>query len=164
MFVTRLSFDFKIIHCEPKISELLDYTAEDITGKSMYSLCHGCDVEKIKKTHVDLLKKGQVMSHYYRLMNLRGGYTWMQTCATLVCNTKNSDEQSIICVNYVLSEPMGSLLQQDFQSKDFPSRAPTSTPLSDYPSRTPTSTPMSDYPSRTPEYPSRTPNSTPLSS
>ena len=27
----------------------------------------------------------------------------MQICATLVCNTKNSDEQSIICVNYVLS-------------------------------------------------------------
>ena len=26
----------------------------------------------------------------------------MQICATLVCNTKNSDEQSIICVNYVL--------------------------------------------------------------
>ena len=29
----------------------------------------------------------------------------MQICATLVCNTKNSDEQSIICVNYVLSGP-----------------------------------------------------------
>jgi neuronal PAS domain-containing protein 1/3 len=29
----------------------------------------------------------------------------VQTCATLVCNTKNNDEQSIICVNYVLSGP-----------------------------------------------------------
>ena len=29
----------------------------------------------------------------------------MQSCATLICNTKNSDEQSIICVNYVLSGP-----------------------------------------------------------
>ena len=28
----------------------------------------------------------------------------MQICATLVCNTKNSDEQTIICVNYVLSK------------------------------------------------------------
>ena len=73
-----------------------------------------------------VIKKGQVMSNYYRLMNRQGGqryccyqldldqsehiswlwksggYTWMQICATLVCNTKNSDEQSIICVNYVL--------------------------------------------------------------
>merc|ERR1719394_1050588 len=103
MFVTRLSFDFKIAHCEPKVCDLLDYTADDLTGKSMYSLVHAADVHKIKQTHVDLIKKGQVMSNYYRLMNRRGGYTWMQLCATLVCNSKNSDEQSIICVNYVLS-------------------------------------------------------------
>ena len=43
------------------------------------------------------------MSTYFRLLNRRGGYTWMQMCATLVCNTKNENEQSIICVNYVLS-------------------------------------------------------------
>jgi len=45
------------------------------------------------------------MSSYFRLINKKGGYTWMQSCATLICNTKNSDEQSIICVNYVLSGP-----------------------------------------------------------
>ena len=49
-----------------------------------------------------VLNKGQVMSNYYRIMNKQGGYSWMQSCATLICNTKNSDEQSIICVNYVL--------------------------------------------------------------
>ena len=49
-----------------------------------------------------MLNKGQVMSNYYRIMNKQGGYCWMQSCATLICNTKNSDEQSIICVNYVL--------------------------------------------------------------
>ena len=43
------------------------------------------------------------MSTYFRFLNRRGGYTWMQMCATLVCNTKNENEQSIICVNYVLS-------------------------------------------------------------
>ena len=43
------------------------------------------------------------MSTYFRLLNRRGGYTWMQMCATLVCNTKNENEQSILCVNYVLS-------------------------------------------------------------
>lgn len=36
-------------------------------------------------------------------MNKNGGYTWMQTCATVICNSKNADEQNIICVNYVLS-------------------------------------------------------------
>jgi len=105
MFVTRLTFDFKVAHCEPKVSELLDYTADEMTGMSLYSLCHGEDVHKLKNTHEDLLNKGQVMSNYYRILNKSGGYSWMQSCATLICNTKNADEQSIICVNYVLSGP-----------------------------------------------------------
>lgn len=113
MFVTRLTFDFKIEHCEPKVSELMDYNSEDLMGQSMYSLVHAGDVEKIKQTHTDLIKKGQVMSNYYRFMNRRGGYTWMQICATLVCNSKNSDEQSIICVNYVLSGVQHSHLIMD---------------------------------------------------
>ncbi|CAG7696231.1 unnamed protein product, partial [Allacma fusca] len=103
MFVTRVTFDFRVIHCEPRVSELLDYTAEELMGKNLYALCHGEDVSKLRKCHVDLLGKGQVMSQYYRIMNKNGGYTWIQTCATVVCNSKNSDEQSIICVNYVIS-------------------------------------------------------------
>lgn len=44
-----------------------------------------------------------MLTHYYRFMNKNGGYTWLQTCATVVCNSKNADEQNIICVNYVVS-------------------------------------------------------------
>lgn len=36
-------------------------------------------------------------------MNKNGGYTWLQTCATVVCSSKNDNEQNIICVNYVVS-------------------------------------------------------------
>lgn len=50
-----------------------------------------------------VINKGQVLTHYYRLMNKNGGYTWLQTCATVVCSSKNADEQNIICVNYVVS-------------------------------------------------------------
>ncbi|XP_077522311.1 PAS domain-containing protein trachealess isoform X1 [Amblyomma americanum] len=103
MFVTRLGFDFRIAHCEPRVADLLDYSPEDLAGRNLYSLVHGQDVQKLRKCHVDLMNKGQVMSGYYRLINKNGGYTWMQTCATVICNNKNSEEQSIICVNYVLS-------------------------------------------------------------
>ncbi|KAG8188194.1 hypothetical protein JTE90_021217 [Oedothorax gibbosus] len=103
MFVTRLTFEFRVAHCEPRVSDLLDYTAEDFTGKNMYTLCHGQDVQRLRKCHIDLIHKGQAMSSYYRLLNKNGGFTWLQTCATVICNSKNSDEQSIICVNYVLS-------------------------------------------------------------
>lgn len=52
---------------------------------------------------ITVINKGQVLTHYYRMMNKNGGYTWIQTCATVVCSTKNPDEQNIICVNYVVS-------------------------------------------------------------
>lgn len=50
-----------------------------------------------------MINKGQVLTHYYRMMNKNGGYTWLQTCATVVCSSKNAEEQNIICVNYVVS-------------------------------------------------------------
>jgi hypothetical protein len=49
-----------------------------------------------------VINKGQVMTQYYRFMNKNGGYTWVQTCATVVCNSKNAEEQNVICVNYVI--------------------------------------------------------------
>ncbi|CAL4062085.1 unnamed protein product, partial [Meganyctiphanes norvegica] len=103
MFVTRLNFDFRIAHCEPKVCDLLDYTSDELQGRSLYSLCHGQDVEGLRETHVTLIEKGQVMSPYFRLLNKTGGYTWMQICATVIINNKNGDEQNIICINYVIT-------------------------------------------------------------
>lgn len=103
MFVSRINFDFKIVHCEPKITDLLDYYPEDVVGRNLYTLCHGEDIQKLRKCHLDLINKGQVLTHYYRVMNKNGGHTWIQTCATVVCNSKNADEQNIICVNYIVS-------------------------------------------------------------
>ena len=60
------------------------------------------------------------MSTYFRFLNRRGGYTWMQMCATLVCNTKNENEQSIICVNYVLSGNQYGHLIMDSEQVDQP--------------------------------------------
>lgn len=47
------------------------------------------------------------------MMNKSGGYTWIQSCATIVCNAKNNDEQHIICVNYVISARENSNLIMD---------------------------------------------------
>ena len=77
---------------------------------------------------ISVINKGQVMSTYFRLLNRRGGYTWMQMCATLVCNTKNDQEQSIICVNYVLSGSQYSHVIMDKAQVDQPgSRVKTDT-------------------------------------
>lgn len=63
-----------------------------------------------------MIEKGQVLTPYYRIMNKNGGWTWLQTCATIICNAKNAEEQNIICVNYVISgKENGSLVMASCQ-------------------------------------------------
>lgn len=92
-FVLRLSLDLKITHIEPRITELLHYPVELIAGRSLYSLIHPADAYQVQKCHKDLLTKGQMMSGYYRLLARDGGYIWIQTCATLICNNNNLSGQ-----------------------------------------------------------------------
>ncbi|XP_074662483.1 protein trachealess-like [Tubulanus polymorphus] len=103
MFVMRVSPDFKVVFCEPRIADLMDMTPDDLVNKNLYSFIHAEDLNKMRKAHSDLLTKGQVLSDYFRIMNVHGGQVWLQMCATIIFNNKNSDEESIICIIYVLS-------------------------------------------------------------
>jgi single-minded len=48
--------------------------------------------------------KGQVTTKYYRFMTKNGGWTWVQSYATVVHNTRSSRPHCIVSVNYVLSQ------------------------------------------------------------
>ncbi|XP_045143562.1 hypoxia-inducible factor 1-alpha [Echinops telfairi] len=50
-----------------------------------------------------LFTKGQVTTGQYRMLAKRGGYVWVETQATVIYNTKNSQPQCVVCVNYVVS-------------------------------------------------------------
>ncbi|XP_043206700.1 protein trachealess-like [Amphibalanus amphitrite] len=104
-FVTRLTFDLRIVHCEPRVPPCVDFTSESLVGRSLYSLCHGADVAQLRQAHQDLLTKGQVLTGYYRLLSPTGGYTWLHTCATVVGHGRADQPPSVICVNHVLSHP-----------------------------------------------------------
>lgn len=36
-----------------RVSDLLDFTPEEMTGKNLYALCHGEDAHKLRKSHLD---------------------------------------------------------------------------------------------------------------
>ena len=44
-----------------RVSDLLDYTPEDLVGKSMYSLCHAEDAIRLKKHHMD---RKQILKYF----------------------------------------------------------------------------------------------------
>lgn len=82
--------------------------------------------------------KGQVTTKYYRFMTKGGGWTWVQSYATVVHNTRSSRPHCIVSVNYVLSqkeakdlllnEVQGSIIRSPAEPVTTPSRTPVITP------------------------------------
>lgn len=52
-FVMRLGLDFRIAHCEPKVSELFDYNPDELVNRSLYGLVHGQDMGYLRKAHLE---------------------------------------------------------------------------------------------------------------
>nr|XP_056707485.1 hypoxia-inducible factor 1-alpha isoform X1 [Euleptes europaea] len=102
-FLSRHSLDMKFSYCDERITELMGYNPDELLGHSVYEYYHALDSDHLTKTHHDMFAKGQVTTGQYRMLAKQGGYVWVETQATVIYNTKNSQPQCIVCVNYVLS-------------------------------------------------------------
>ncbi|XP_053279611.1 neuronal PAS domain-containing protein 1 [Pleuronectes platessa] len=103
MFVFRVNMDLQVTYCENRISEYMDLTPAEVVGHTCYHFIHVEDLENLRQSHEDLLRKGQVVTGYYRWLQRRGGYLWIQSNATVSINHKAPHERNVIWVNYVLS-------------------------------------------------------------
>ena len=52
-FVMRLGLDLRIVHCEPKVSELFDYQPDELVNRNFYSLVHVQDMSYLRKAHIE---------------------------------------------------------------------------------------------------------------
>ncbi|OQV15476.1 Neuronal PAS domain-containing protein 3 [Hypsibius exemplaris] len=102
-FTMKLALDFKVLSCDPKIEELLEYSPERVVDASYYNLTYGADHDLVCELHRDVLRKGQTMSSYYRIMGSKGGYHWVQTCAHLMAASKTPHYQCIVTVHTLIS-------------------------------------------------------------
>lgn len=57
-----------------------------------------------------MLRKGQVVTGYYRWLQRRGGYLWIQSSATVSINHKAPHERNVIWVNYILRSVQSVLM------------------------------------------------------
>ncbi|XP_035390363.1 neuronal PAS domain-containing protein 1 [Electrophorus electricus] len=103
MFVFRVNMDLQVTYCENRISEYMDLSPAEVVGHTCYRFIHAEDLDTIRQSHEDLLRKGQVVTGYYRWLQRRGGYLWVQSCATVSINHKAPHERNVIWVNYILS-------------------------------------------------------------
>jgi hypothetical protein len=49
-----------------------------------------------------VLRKGQTLSSYYRMMACQGGFCWLQTCAHLMAASKTPNDQCIVAVHTLI--------------------------------------------------------------
>ncbi|XP_058262328.1 endothelial PAS domain-containing protein 1 isoform X2 [Hemibagrus wyckioides] len=102
-FMSRHSMDLKFTYCDESVRNLMGYTPEDLIGRSVYDFYHALDVDNMTKSHQNLCAKGQVVSGHYRMLAKHGGFVWLETHSTVIYNSRNSQPQCIVCINYVLS-------------------------------------------------------------
>ncbi|XP_037536549.1 endothelial PAS domain-containing protein 1b [Nematolebias whitei] len=103
-FLSRHSMDMKFTYCDEKVTELMGYAPEDLLGRSVYDFYHALDSDSVTKNHHNLCTKGQAVSGQYRMLAKNGGYVWVESQGTVIYNSRNSQPQCIVCVNYVLSD------------------------------------------------------------
>uniref|UniRef100_A0A671TFD6 Endothelial PAS domain protein 1b n=1 Tax=Sinocyclocheilus anshuiensis TaxID=1608454 RepID=A0A671TFD6_9TELE len=103
-FLSRHSMDMKFTYCDDRVTKLMGYSPEDLLGRSAYDFYHALDSDNVTKSHQNLCTKGQAVSGQYRMLAKNGGYVWVETQGTVIYNSRNSQPQCIVCVNYVLSD------------------------------------------------------------
>ncbi|XP_070771655.1 endothelial PAS domain-containing protein 1b [Enoplosus armatus] len=103
-FLSRHSMDMKFTYCDERVTELMGYTPEELLGRSVYDFYHAQDSDSVTKSHHNLCTKGQAVSAQYRMLAKNGGYVWVETQGTVIYNSRNSQPQCIVCINYVLSD------------------------------------------------------------
>lgn len=104
MFMFRASLDLKLIFLDSRVFQLTGYEPQDLIERTLYSHIHTQDLASVRQAHQTLLLKGQVTTRYYRFLTRDGGWIWMQSCATIVHNSRSSRPHCIVSVNHVISE------------------------------------------------------------
>ncbi|XP_045429661.1 neuronal PAS domain-containing protein 1 isoform X1 [Pipistrellus kuhlii] len=105
--VFRLSLGLTILACESRVSEHMDLGPAELVGRSCYQFVHGQDAARIRRSHLDLLDKGQVVTGYYRWLQRAGGFVWLQSAASVALGGKSPGERHVLWVSYVLSQAEG---------------------------------------------------------
>lgn len=102
-FLTRHTMDLRFTHCEGRVTELVGYKPDDLIGRSALQFHHVLDSDHISRSLHTLLSIGQVSTNHYRFLANCGGFVWAETQATVLYNSKTSQPEAVVCLNFVLS-------------------------------------------------------------
>ncbi|KAM9469675.1 hypoxia inducible factor 1 subunit alpha, like isoform 2-T2 [Clarias gariepinus] len=102
-FLTRHTMDLHFSQCDGRVTELVGYHPNDLIGRSAYDFFHALDFDHLTRSLHVLLSKGQVCTSRYRFLAKNGGFVWTETQATVLYNSKTSQPEAVVCLNFILS-------------------------------------------------------------
>ncbi|XP_052472748.1 hypoxia-inducible factor 1-alpha isoform X1 [Carassius gibelio] len=102
-FLTRHNMDLTFTQCDGRVTELVGYQPDDLIGRSAYEFYHALDFDHVTRSLHILFSKGQVCTSHYRFLAKNGGFVWTETQATVLYNSKTSQPEAVVCLNFILS-------------------------------------------------------------
>ncbi|XP_066520290.1 hypoxia inducible factor 1 subunit alpha, like [Hoplias malabaricus] len=102
-FLSRHNMDLSFTQCDGRVTELVGYQPDELIGRSAYEFFHALDFDHVTKSLHILFSKGQVCTNHYRFLAKKGGFVWTETQATVLYNSKTSQPEAVVCLNFILS-------------------------------------------------------------
>ncbi|TRY92540.1 hypothetical protein DNTS_024547 [Danionella cerebrum] len=102
-FLTRHNMDLTFTQCDGRVLELVGYQPDDLIGRSAYEFFHALDFDHVTRSLHILFAKGQVCTSQYRFLAKNGGFVWTETQATVLYNSRSSQAEAVVCLNFILS-------------------------------------------------------------
>ncbi|CAK6951792.1 neuronal PAS domain-containing protein 4-like [Scomber scombrus] len=108
--------DMTFTQLSDRVLYFLGYSAEEMTGRSWYSLIYPEDLSLSADSHRSLMKADEdfQVEMVLRLQCKNLSWTWIYIRAN-----KDSDRQGISCTNYIISETEARYLQKKIRSDAF---------------------------------------------
>jgi PAS domain S-box-containing protein len=102
------------LYVSPACRHLLGYEPEDLIGRDIYSFQHPDDVASARQANRSLLEKESILSTTYRLRRQDGTYTWVETTARGLRDSRDGEINELICITRDITErrSLESQLQQ----------------------------------------------------
>ncbi len=105
--LTELSYDMISLHdregrylyASPASEEILDYSSDELIGRSPYDYFHPDDLERITSHHQSTVSDEQLPPITYRVKRKDGSYIWFETTSRLVNNRETGKLENILCVS-----------------------------------------------------------------
>lgn len=104
-YIIKAEIDLKLTHIDESLARLIGFDMSETIGQSLYKFLFGTNPNDLAKAHNDVLKKGQAVTGYLKLMNKSGGYFWSQLYLVSLNSSRNSTKvRHIVGACFVLSK------------------------------------------------------------